>query len=86
MAAERLGMATFPPTPSGGACGCPVRKSWKNQVATSPQLPEFFSPRDLTQARTRGKYMAFSHTPVGPAPRLGITPLSVVSLLHRTPF
>ena len=55
--AGRQGMTGSPSMPSGAACGYPVRRSWKNQVAASPPATWFLVPRPC-----RGKCVALAHT------------------------
>lgn len=60
--AGRLGMTASPTIPSGVACGYPVRKLWKNQVASSCLIPTPSPKGILCRQRTSGKYTALSHT------------------------
>lgn len=53
--AGRLGMTASPSVPSGVACGYPVRKPWKNQVASSAPLPNDPPPPRRPKGSSAGK-------------------------------
>uniref|UniRef100_A0A8C4M520 Uncharacterized protein n=1 Tax=Equus asinus asinus TaxID=83772 RepID=A0A8C4M520_EQUAS len=80
--AGRLGMTASPSVPSAVACGYPVRKSWKNQVAAS--LLIYFSPRDLMQAKNQ-RGVQPSCTAHGASPEAQYLPPLHRVLSHRIP-
>lgn len=67
-AAGRLGMSASPSVPSGAACGYPVRKPWKNQVGSSPRLPDFPLEGTFCRQRSSGKQRALPRTPPASPP------------------
>ena len=84
--AGRLGMTAAPSVPSGVACGSPVRKSWKTQVAPHPtHLIAFPHQGSHAGKESVGVFVRPSLAPAGPHLRPGVSPSCTVSLPHQTP-